>query len=109
MDLKMKVQEISADKNPVWDLELINGIVPIIDGPQENMQTAILAAFLELGSIKQLPNVGVDWPAFITGRLSFGELDSSIRDSLTKAGQINYFPQYDIQDEQLIMTIGVEV
>ena len=108
MDLRMKVQQQSESENPVWDVEINKGIVPIITGKIEHLQNAVLAGFLELGSIKQLPEAGVDWPGFITGVVTFGEIDSAVRDSLLKAGRSDFYPQYELEDEKLIMTIGTE-
>lgn len=106
MDMKMKAEKISAYENPIWDVKVKNGIVPIISGNDEKIQNAILAGFLELGTIPQLPDVGVNWPGFMTGAVSFGELDTGIRQSLQDAGVGQFQPDYDLEEDSLIMTIN---
>lgn len=107
----MKAETITATAEPVWDIKVENNLVPIISGDEENMQNATLAGFLETGTIPQLPSVGVPWQEFLTNGLTFGELDSYIRQSIEAAGQENYYPQYEIDDEnqRLTMTVGREL
>lgn len=109
MDLKMKSEELSTLDYPIWDLKVENGIVPIITDDEESMQTATLAGFLELGSIPQLPKIGVPWTDFLTKKISFGELDTLIRESINTAGQSDYYPKYDIENETLKMSVGKEI
>lgn len=106
MDLKMRAEKISDNKNPEWDVKVINGIVPIISGDEEKQQRAVIAGFLETGTVPQLENAGVPWQNFITGGLTFGELDALIRNSINNAGVIEYYPQYEIEGEKLTLTIG---
>jgi len=105
----MKSEEISSSAHPIWDLEVENGIVPIISGDEEDFQTATLSGFLQLGSIPQLPNVGVPWTDFLTKEITFGELDSLVRDSIQNAGKSEFYPKYDITDDVLTMTVGKDI
>lgn len=105
MDLKMRAEDIStAGVN--WDCEVKNGDVPIITDETENVQSATLAGFLIVGTIPQLQDAGVPWTDFLTGKITFGVLDFYIRDSLIAAGKEDYYPQYDVVDDQLTMTVG---
>lgn len=106
----MRAETIARGKEPVWDLRVKDGAVPIISGDEEYMQTATLAGFLEYGTIPQLPEVGVPWQEFLTKDITFGELDSYIRQSISAAGQDEYYPQYEIDDAAgiLTMTVGKE-
>lgn len=105
MDLKMRAEDITtAGVN--WDCEVKNGNVPIIIDDEENVQGATLAGFLIVGTIPQLQEAGVPWTDFLTGKITFGVLDFYIRDSLIAAGKEDYYPQYDIVDDQLTMTVG---
>lgn len=105
MDLKMKAEEITTS-GTTWDCKVTDGIVSIISGDEEDLQTATLAAFLIRGTVPQLPDAGVPWTEFLTQRLTFGELDFYVRDSLRKVEKETFYPQYDIQDDQLTMSIG---
>lgn len=95
----------TADTYPIWDLFVENGIVPILSGAEENQQRANIAAFIQVGTIPQLPDVGVDWTGFFVKRLSFGDLDTSLRQSLYASGCGDYTPSYDIVDDQFYTTI----
>ena len=106
MDLKMKAEVITASNFPVWDVKVKDGIVPIISGEEEELQTATLAGFLEKNTIPLLPDAGVPWTDYMTGKITFGELDADVRDSLSAAAKDNYYPDYEITDDKLVMTIG---
>lgn len=105
MDMKMNTEEINTSGTS-WDCKLIDGIVPITTGDDENIQTATLAGFLIKGSIPQLPEAGVPWLEFLTGGMTFGELDYYVRESLRKADKETYLPEFDIQNDQLTMSVG---
>lgn len=105
MDFKMKAEDADAF-GKTWDCEVENGIVPIITGEQDEMQSATIAGFLVRGTVPQLPEAGVPWTQFLTKSLSFGELDFYIRESMQNAGRANYYPEYAIENDQLTMTVG---
>lgn len=106
MDLKMSAEVITATAHPVWDVKVDNGIVPIITDDEEELQTATLAGFLEKGSIPLLPEAGVPWTDYLTHKIMFGELDADVRDSLSAAAKDNYYPDYQIEGDNLVMTIN---
>jgi hypothetical protein len=105
MDLKMKVEEIT-DAGVSWDCEVDNGIVPLITDDTEDLQCAILAGFLIAGTVPQLPEAGVPWTDFLTKKITFGVLDFYVRESLQNVGKDNYYPQYDLEEDKLTMSIG---
>lgn len=105
MDLKMKAEDIT-DAGSSWDCEVENGIVPIIIDDEEDLQCAIIAAFLVEGSVPQLPDAGVPWTDFLTKKITFGVLDFYVRESLQNVGKSDFYPEYDIKDDQLTMSIG---
>lgn len=105
MDLKMKAEEIT-NAQIYWDCKVEDGIVPIITDSEEDLQCATLAGFLIKGTVPQLPEAGVPWTDYLTGRLTFGELDFYVRDSLSNVDKAEYYPEYDIEQDQLTMSIG---
>lgn len=105
MDIQMQVQEIK-NTGVSWDCQVIDGIVPMISDGEEDLQCAVLAGFLIRGTVPQLPSAGVPWTEYLTKRLSFGELDYYIRESLRNVEKDNYYPQYDIEEDKLTMSIG---
>lgn len=90
---------------PVWGLAVVSGIVPFITGNAADVQAAAMAAYLQLGSIPQLPTVGVPWVEFLTHQASFGDLDAAIRQAAANGGVANFTPRYDIQDGKLAVTM----
>ena len=105
MDLKMKAEDIT-DAGVSWDCDVEDGIVPIITDDKEDLQCATLAGFLITGTVPQLPEAGVPWTDFLSNKITFGVLDFYVRDSLTNVGENNYYPEYDIQEDKLTMSIG---
>lgn len=105
MDLKMQSEEITT-AGVSWDCDVINGEVPVIQDDKEDMQCAVIAGFLIRGTVPQLPEAGVPWTEYLTGKITFGLLDFYVRDSLANVGRDNFYPQYDIDKDQLTMSIG---
>lgn len=105
MDLKMKAEDIT-DAGVSWDCEVINGNVLIIMDDEEDLQCATLAGFLITGTVPQLPEAGVPWTEFLTGKITFGVLDFYVRESLLNVGKDNFYPEYDIEEDRLTMKVG---
>lgn len=105
MDLKMKAEEIST-AGVSWDCQVSDGIVPIIQDDTEDLQCATLAGFLIVGTVPLLPKAGVPWTDFLSNKISFGVLDFYVRESLKNVQKDNFYPQYDIEEDQLTMSIG---
>ena len=105
MDLKMRTEVITTE-GVTWDCDVENGIVPIITDDDEDLQCATLAGFLITGTVPQLPEAGVPWTDFLTKKISFGVLDFYVRESLLNVGKDNYYPEYDVEDDKLTMSIG---
>lgn len=108
MDAQMKEENLNADY-PIWDLKVKDGIVPILSGDREDIQTALMASFIELGTIPQLPEAGVPWTKFLTGEMTFGELDVEIRTSIQNAGKENYRPDYQLNGDKLTLQVTKEM
>jgi hypothetical protein len=56
--------------------------------------------------VPQLPEAGVPWTDFLTKKITFGVLDFYVRESLQNVGKDNYYPQYDLEEDKLTMSIG---
>lgn len=107
MDMQMASStQGSPSSFPTWDFQVDSmGQVPMIFGDPESVQAATIAAFIQVGSVPQLPGVGVPWAEFLTGGASFGDLDAAIRQAAKTAGVSNFAPQYSIVNEQLVVTM----
>ncbi len=98
----------SANQYQTWDYYVdSNGKVPILTGDNENAQAANMAAFLQRGTIPQLPDEGVQWVEYFMGEVTFGDIDNQIKNNLMKLDLVDYFPQYEIVNDQLLTKIGV--
>ncbi len=91
MDMKMMAEDISVT-GISWDCATECGIVPIVSDDK--------------GTVPQLPEAGVPWTQFLTKKITFGELDFYIRESLHKADKDAFFPKYGIEKDNLTMTVG---
>ena len=105
MDLKMKAEDITT-AGVSWDCDVKNGEVPIVYDEKEEMQSATIAGFLIMGTVPQLPDAGVPWTEFLTGKITFGVLDFYVRESLSNVGRDDFYPQYDIEKDRLTMSVG---
>ena len=105
MDLKMNAEDIT-DQGVSWDCDVQNGNVPIIMDDKEELQCATLAGFLITGTVPQLPEAGVPWTDFLTNKITFGVLDFYVRDSLMNVQKDDFYPEYDITEDQLTMKVG---
>jgi hypothetical protein len=105
VDAQMNGEQMQAGL-PVWDffVDTTLMIVPMLTGALEAQQQAEVAAVLILGSIPQLPDVGVDWPGFLGGTVTFPSVDSAIRSMMTKAGHSDYAPDYTLVNGLLGVT-----
>ncbi|MDY2843895.1 MAG: hypothetical protein SOT81_07940 [Treponema sp.] len=57
----------------------------------------------------ELPDVGVEWTGYLTGEISFGELDAEIRQSLSNAEKDEFRPEYQLEDDRLTLTVTKEL
>jgi len=107
-DAKVEGSELVPGKYPTWDLKVVNGIVPLISGDEEEAQRASVACFLQVGTIPQVPYAGVDWASFFLGRSSFGVLDTQVRSAIADSGAVDYEPYYDVVGDMLYTKIRKE-
>ena len=107
MDLTMASSTETTDTSfPTWDFDVQNGLVPLISGDLESVQAASMAAFLQVGTIPQLPDVGVPWAEFLTGIATFGDIDAAIRKAALSANVSNFSPEYDFENGRLTVTMS---
>lgn len=100
----MNAESITTDIE--WDCKVVDGVVPLLSEDEEDLQCATIAAFLIQSTVPQLLEAGVPWTEFLQKKISFGELDFYIRNSLQKVGKDTYYPTYDIQNDKLVLSVG---
>lgn len=110
MDMQLQSSVTSANQYQTWDYAVVNGIVPILhdSGSKtslEDNQAATVAAFIQKGTVPQLPTFGVEWVEFFTHQISFGVVDGDIKTNLNAIGLNKYYPTYDIVNENLVCKV----
>ena len=105
MDARMQSSTSAPNKYQTWDYYVVDGIVPIIEGKNEQSQNASVASYLQLGTIPQLPNTGIPWVEFFTGQTDFNSIDGAIKSALNSLGLSVFYPEYDLQNDNLVCTI----
>lgn len=105
IDVKMASTTTPDNSYPVWDFVCVDGIVPYVSGADEKRQRAEISCFMQRGSVKQLPYSGPDWLSFLTDKISFGDLDSMMQESLTATESQEFYPVYSTNNEQLLVTV----
>lgn len=105
IDIQMASTTTPENSYPVWDFVYNDGIVPYVRGSDEERQRAEVSCFMQRGSVKQLPYSGPDWLSFLTDKISFGDLDSMMQESLTATESQDFFPVYSASNEKLLVTV----
>lgn len=104
-DFTMKSSEENSSGLPVWDISVSGGIAKPIQGIQKIEQQAATASFQNIGSIPQLPGVGVPWIAFFNRQVSFTQLDSAIKLAILGSGAAGYTPKYSVVNGKLNVSV----
>jgi len=89
-----------------WDYYVSNGIVPILEDSPEDEQAAMIAAYLQKGTVPQLPDSGIPWVEFFTGEVQFNEVDGAIKQALNSIGLTSFYPSYDLVNDNLICKVS---
>ena len=97
----------TTEKEPIQDFVITRkGELKLLSGEAETEQRAILSAFLQKGSIPQLPDTGVEWAELITGDITPAEINSQIIKSIHEcANTYSYLPYYSYVDDKLLVSI----
>ena len=90
-----------------WDFEVDeDGNAKFITGDDAELQTSQIAAFSFKGSTRQISSdIYPDWLGWMTGAISFGELDVGIQQSIEGAGITDHFPDYALKNNKLEVII----
>lgn len=105
MDAQVQ-SSVSTDTSfPTWDWNVIDGIVPIIEGIKETEQSATIATYLQLNTVPQLPLVGIPWTGYLTENIDFSVVDNTIKNTLIGLGIDTFIPDYDIINDKLVVKV----
>lgn len=106
MDILMISQDILDGIPQKWDIELKAGRTTALSGRPEQQQRAVIAAYIQLGTIPSLETTGIDWTGFLTGLKNARELDSDIRNNMRWfTGEAKFIPYYFTKNNTLRLSI----
>lgn len=106
MDLFVQSYTNNA-KEPIIDFEVTGkGELSVLSGEAEVSQRAVVASFLQKGTIPQLPNTGVEWAEMLVGQVSPAEVNSQIMKQIHEcADTYSYLPKYSSLDNRIVVSI----
>lgn len=88
--------------NAVWDFMIVNGIQKVLDGEGASKQRAIIATFLQRGTVPQIPSLGNQWAELLTGEIQPNQLNAQVRNSIIEnTNELKYIPKYSIVNGKL--------
>lgn len=107
MDVQMRSYTDRETKEPVWDFIMTDGELKFITSPTaEEKQRAVVAAFLQKGTIPQLPDTGTDWAGLLTDKTTAAQVRADVLDNIHNlADTYAYAPVYSTKDNKLIVSI----
>ena len=97
----------TSSKEPILDFRVTSsGELHTISSETEIKQRAIVASFTQKGTIPQLPDTGVEWAEMLTGDVAPSIVNRQIINQMHEcADTYGYTPNYDVVDNELIVTI----
>ena len=107
MDIEMISKTDEVTKESQWDFRVKDGKLCWIDYNAATQQRSIIATYLQLGTIPQLPDIGNQWVEFLTGTVAPNELNTQIRNSIIDlTGELSYLPKYTEVDGRLTVEVS---
>lgn len=89
-----------------WDFTIKDGYLMVVDHDKSDEQRAIIATFLQKGTVPQAPSVGNQWAEMLTGSVMPQELNSEIRESIiSMTGGVKFLPKYTSENGKLIVEV----
>ena len=106
MDILLSSNTDKSTGLPTWDFSLRKGVVQTIEKTAETKQRAVLASFLQVGTIPQLPNTGNPWLGVVLGEKNLLDADATVRSNIQNlAGTFSHVPVYSTSGNKLVCTI----
>ena len=90
-----------------WDIEVNDGVALTVPDGAEEDQEASVVAYLEKATIPLMEERGVDWPGYLTKRVSLAEVDTQIRENLkTYLDTVLFTPVYSTDKGKLVVNMA---
>ena len=95
-----------SDQEIRWDFIVKNGQLKCIDHNESDFQRAVVATFLQRGTIPQAPSLGIQWAECLTGDIQPQAINAQIRNSIINlTGELKYLPKYSMKDGKLLVEV----
>lgn len=106
MDILLQTTTSETTNLPLWDFVLTDGKIETLSSTAEQKQRAIVASFLQQGTVPQLIATGNPWVEMLSGLVSPVEVDARMRKNIQEQTNTSiYGPIYDVVQNKLIVTI----
>lgn len=106
MDFEMETVYDQDKETNYWDFKVKKGRLETIDHSMSEEQRAIVATFLQRGTIPQMPTLGNQWAELLDGDIAPSALNSQVRDSIIDlTGAAKFMPKYSNKDGKLIVEV----
>lgn len=106
MDILVQTKTDETSGLPRWDFVVKNGRVQTLTNTAEVQQRAVVAAYIQKGTIPQLVETGVPWLEVVTGETNILEADAQIRANIQEmSGSYSLLPVYSVEKNKLLCTI----
>lgn len=104
MDFAMTNIDTEYDKLALWDFKVAKGRLVTVDHNEATEQRAIMATYMQRGTVPQSPSSGNQWAELMTNQISPQTLNSQIRQSIIDmTGELSYLPRYkDVGDKVVV-------
>lgn len=106
MDFEMSEYKDQVTQENYWDFTIKKGKLITIDHNKSDFQRAVVATFLQRGTVPQVPSLGNQWSECLTGDVTPQILNAQIKDSIINlTGELKYLPKYTMSDEKLLVEV----
>ena len=107
MELLLVSSEDPAEERWNWDIDVNDGIPAVVPDGGEEGQEASVISYLETNTIPLMPEKGVDWPGYLSKKLSLAEIDTKIRENLkTYLNTVLFSPVYSTDKGKLVVNLA---
>lgn len=106
MDFAMTNIDTEVDRLTLWDFKVTKGILQTVDHNEATEQRAIVATYLQRGTVPQSPSSGNQWVELMTSQISPQALNAQIRQSIIDyTGGLSYLPKYRDEDGKVVVEV----
>ena len=106
MDFAMTNIDTEVDRLALWDFKVTKGILQTVDNNEATEQRAIVATYLQRGTVPQSPSSGNQWVELMTSQISPQALNAQIRQSIIDyTGGLSYLPKYRDEDGKVVVEV----